>query len=182
MDLKDITEIRNEIKELREEWIIRHPGMRKGRAHSSGKLSSKWWLQLPQGMVSERCRDWIEHRMSRLAGKRTMAHLRRDIQRSVLEGRLNTLTPKEWAAILKGYDYRCAYCGKEFSKHNPLQVEHIVAVTNGGDNIKENVVPACQECNNEKYRNYDKYFCKEISYLLAVSLVANDRKRKEIKK
>jgi len=63
---------------------------------------------------------------------------------------INTLTAKEWIDILKQYKFRCAYCGKEFNLFDRPERDHIIPVSKGGNNIKENVVPACRRCNARK--------------------------------
>jgi 5-methylcytosine-specific restriction endonuclease McrA len=65
-------------------------------------------------------------------------------------GILNTLTVEEWIDILKQYKFRCAYCGKEFTLFNRETRDHIIPISKGGDNAKENVVPACKSCNSKK--------------------------------
>lgn len=74
------------------------------------------------------------------------------VRQSRIKNILNTLTAKEWLNILKQYDYRCAYCGKDLLNlfDRPTR-DHIMPVSKGGDNIKENIVPACQSCNSRKH-------------------------------
>jgi len=64
---------------------------------------------------------------------------------------INTLTSYEWIDILKQYKFRCAYCGKEFTLYDRPTRDHIIPISKGGDNIKENIVPACQSCNSKKH-------------------------------
>ena len=44
---------------------------------------------------------------------------------------------------------RCDYCGGLFSA-DELTMDHIVPVTRGGKASRNNVVPACKECNSRK--------------------------------
>ena len=44
---------------------------------------------------------------------------------------------------------RCHYCGRTF-KPAELTMDHLIPVVRGGRSVKENLVPACKECNNEK--------------------------------
>ncbi|MBI4848997.1 MAG: HNH endonuclease [Nitrospirae bacterium] len=44
---------------------------------------------------------------------------------------------------------RCYYCGREVPLHE-LTMDHIVPVIRGGKSEKNNIVPACKECNNKK--------------------------------
>jgi 5-methylcytosine-specific restriction endonuclease McrA len=43
----------------------------------------------------------------------------------------------------------CYYCGGKMS-HNELTMDHIVPIVRGGKSVKNNVVPACKDCNNKK--------------------------------
>lgn len=72
---------------------------------------------------------------------------------------INTLTAKEWNEILKQYNFRCVYCNKKFSSVNKPTRDHIIPISKGGDNTKENVVPACKSCNSKKGVNtfYKRY-------------------------
>jgi len=63
---------------------------------------------------------------------------------------INTLTTQEWIDILKKYKYRCAYCGCKFDLFNRPTKDHIVPISKGGDNVKENIAPACRSCNSRK--------------------------------
>lgn len=46
-------------------------------------------------------------------------------------------------------DHFCMYCGNQFSD-NELTRDHVVPVSQGGENHWRNVVAACQRCNNFK--------------------------------
>jgi len=63
---------------------------------------------------------------------------------------INTLTAQEWLDILEEYNYRCAYCDVEFEVENMPHKDHVIPITKGGHNVKENIVPACQSCNSKK--------------------------------
>lgn len=43
----------------------------------------------------------------------------------------------------------CHYCGKKFPR-DELTMDHIVPVARGGKSSKNNIVPACKQCNNDK--------------------------------
>ena len=64
---------------------------------------------------------------------------------------INTLTAEEWINILKKYEFMCAYCGKKFTLFDRETRDHVIPISKGGDNIKENVVPACKSCNSKKH-------------------------------
>jgi 5-methylcytosine-specific restriction endonuclease McrA len=44
---------------------------------------------------------------------------------------------------------KCYYCGTETAPED-LTMDHIVPVIRGGKSAKNNVVPACKECNSKK--------------------------------
>jgi len=80
-------------------------------------------------------------------------------RRTNLREILNTLTAKEWIDILKEYHFRCAYCGKEFDLFDRPTRDHIIPISKGGDNIKENIMPACRSCNSRKHNKIFKEVC-----------------------
>src|SRR4051812_11604534 len=61
--------------------------------------------------------------------------------------RRRALTPWQWKKCLKDWGGRCAYCGRG---DRVLHREHFVPVALGGTLKKDNIVPACQSCNNTK--------------------------------
>ena len=76
---------------------------------------------------------------------------RRKTKRRATERKMiNTLTAQEWADILEAYNYRCAYCDVEFNCELLPTKDHVIPISNGGNNTKENVVPACKSCNSKK--------------------------------
>ena len=65
---------------------------------------------------------------------------------------INTLTAEEWLNILKQHNFRCAYCGKNlFTLFTRPERDHIIPINKGGNNTKENIVPACRGCNAKKH-------------------------------
>lgn len=71
-------------------------------------------------------------------------------RRTNLKEVTNTLTVKEWLNILEEHNYVCAYCGVEFDCENLPTRDHVIPISRGGHNIKENIVPACKSCNSRK--------------------------------
>ena len=43
----------------------------------------------------------------------------------------------------------CYYCGRAFPPAD-LTMDHLIPIARGGKSIKENLVPCCKECNNQK--------------------------------
>jgi len=56
-------------------------------------------------------------------------------------------TTEEWKALVREYGSRCAYCGEDA----PLEPDHRVALSRGGSNRIENILPACRRCNARKH-------------------------------
>jgi len=47
--------------------------------------------------------------------------------------------------------FRCRYCGVQAGQEGvQLHVDHLVSVTEGGDNGRDNLITACQKCNGGK--------------------------------
>jgi 5-methylcytosine-specific restriction endonuclease McrA len=68
-------------------------------------------------------------------------------RRAALASVENTLTTEEWLEVLSEYNHKCVYCGRSDVK---LTMDHIIPISKGGPNIKNNVVPACRSCNSRK--------------------------------
>jgi len=69
-------------------------------------------------------------------------------RRGLLSKTENTLTARQWQEILEEYGRACVYCGATDVK---LTKDHVVPLSKGGKNVKENVVPACRSCNAKKH-------------------------------
>lgn len=68
----------------------------------------------------------------------------------------------ELAYEMKGRN-RCCYCGK-IIKEKQITIDHMYPQDFGGPTITNNLLPSCQECNNEKGNMTTKQYKK---YLLA---------------
>lgn len=74
-----------------------------------------------------------------------------------VEQRLEDRVPRghslsEWKFKQEYYGYRCAYCGihKRDTPEGYLTRDHIIPITEGGDDNIDNIVPACKSCNWKK--------------------------------
>jgi 5-methylcytosine-specific restriction endonuclease McrA len=63
-------------------------------------------------------------------------------------------TPEEWERLVVAYRGCCAYCGQS----KPLEPDHRVALSRGGSNRIENILPACRRCNARKHRTSEAEF------------------------
>ena len=70
--------------------------------------------------------------------------------------------------------FSCLYCGaSSITHHVKLTVDHIVPISNGGTDIAENLVTACNDCNIQKH---DKVMSKtNIDKLLEYTRNENKR-------
>lgn len=72
-----------------------------------------------------------------------------------------TLTAEQWGYIKKYFDNKCAYCGQEAD----LQQEHFVPLSKGGEYTKDNIIPACRNCNYSKYnKDFFEWYPKQKFY------------------
>lgn len=56
------------------------------------------------------------------------------------------VTARDWRRLCARYHNRCAYCGGS----GPLQRDHIVPISRGGQHSIGNLLPACKRCNLSK--------------------------------
>lgn len=62
-------------------------------------------------------------------------------------GAKGAFTLEEWQETLEDFNHRCAYCHKPSKR---LHQEHMKALSRGGDDSRDNIVPACASCNSRK--------------------------------
>ncbi|HEY8807120.1 MAG TPA: HNH endonuclease [Candidatus Limnocylindria bacterium] len=63
-------------------------------------------------------------------------------------------TAKEWSELVVAHDGRCAYCRRTAV----LEPDHRVALSRGGSNRIDNILPACHRCNARKHRMSEAEF------------------------
>lgn len=66
--------------------------------------------------------------------------------------------------LLERCGHKCAYCGK---KNIPLQIEHVIAIANGGTDRISNLTMACKPCNRRKGTRSIEVFLKDKPEVLA---------------
>jgi hypothetical protein len=74
--------------------------------------------------------------------------------RALRRGADGAFTPTEWKDLVRAYDGRCAYC-RELAR---LEPDHRIALSRGGSNHIENILPACHRCNARKHRMSEAEF------------------------
>ena len=135
---------KDEIKQRQEQYLPAH----KDEIRERGR---QWRLTHP-----EEVREHNQRYRQTLKGK-AKSQRKHTTHRTRLSKVINTLTANEWEAILAQHDFRCAYCGCSLlDLFNPPTRDHVMPISKGGDNTKENVVPACRSCNSRKYNHLIK--------------------------
>lgn len=135
----------------------------KERAKESNK---KWRLANPERFNTFR-KNWairnkeknaiIQRKyITSLEGK--MSKAQRAHKRRVLVADGATITTKELQEMRRSAK-SCHYCGSE---NNPLTVDHVVAIANGGKHQRENIVFACRSCNCKKSTKDANTFAMEV--------------------
>ena len=105
----------------------------------------KQYSQDNREILCKKVKEWVKTDKGRALQQRSN-YRRRMREKNII----NTLTSQEWLNILEHYNYRCAYCDVEFEVENMPHKDHVIPISKGGDNVKENVVPTCQSCNSKK--------------------------------
>ena len=67
-------------------------------------------------------------------------------------------------SVYEKYHGRCAYCGSPIT-YQEMQVDHIVALANGGTNDLSNLNPSCPLCNTFKGDSSIKSFRRRLKTL-----------------
>lgn len=62
---------------------------------------------------------------------------------------VNTLTSKQWLAMLNESDGKCHYCGEQVGV-DALVPDHVIPMVKGGANSIDNIVASCSFCNHSK--------------------------------
>lgn len=90
--------------------------------------------------------------------QRQWSNANRDIKNSLNQRRKArkrklpaTLTPEQWESTKQHFGNKCAYCGKEL----PLEQDHFMPLSKGGEYALSNIIPSCKSCNCSKQ---DKVF------------------------
>lgn len=79
--------------------------------------------------------------------------------------------------------FRCCYCTAILNEENKLTCEHLVPQAQGGNNSKENVVPCCRNCNNERGgMSHAKWIGILKRQLKNKSLPTEEREKKRIQR
>lgn len=75
------------------------------------------------------------------------------------KGRLTDFKLADWRLLMARFGAKCAYCG---AAAKVLDLDHIVPLALGGNNVVGNVVLACRPCNSHKSNRHPDEFCKDM--------------------
>ncbi len=98
------------------------------------------WRQKNPEKIRANTKQWRQ--------KNTDRHVAHNHKRRALKANSSgQYTRQEWEALCERHHYRCLACGRQGVA---LTVDHVVALTRGGDNTIDNIQPLCGPCNSRK--------------------------------
>jgi len=122
------------IKEYLRQWHKSNIEVRH-KKHKQNRINGK-----------ERIRDYQRNYCQTHKECYRKANQKRRSLKSQLE---SSYTVKQWHDALKYFQNRCAYCGKML----PLEQDHFIPLSKGGEYTVNNIVPSCKSCNSNKNDN-----------------------------
>jgi hypothetical protein len=69
-------------------------------------------------------------------------------------------------SIYEAWDYKCGYCGEKATS-----LDHIIPRFRSGSNNRNNLLPACQRCNNHKGSDKMEEWYQKQNYFCDVKLI-----------
>ena len=75
------------------------------------------------------------------------------------------LTKEQWVEMMTFFDWKCAYSGIDLTESN-RSVDHILALSNGGENEIWNLVPMIKNYNSSKHTHDMETWYKQQDYYL----------------
>lgn len=129
-------------KQNNKEFFVNNPSYRDEHKESIN-ASSRRYKKTGKGKVALQ-------RYNKTENGRAGIQRVRSKRRANEENMINTLTAQEWLDILRQYNFKCTYCGREFNIFNKPERDHVIPISRSGNNIKDNIVPACRSCNAKK--------------------------------
>lgn len=88
----------------------------------------------------------------------------KEYQKRRSQHKKHNIKKKEWTSCKKYFNYECAYCGineeeAKIKTNNALHKEHF---DHNGSNGLDNCVPACKNCNSQKYTfKFEEWYNKD---------------------
>lgn len=94
--------------------------------------------------INARVREW-----GVLNIERKLAHNQARRARKIGNGSF-LVTSKDLARMKNRFSNVCGYCSGNFTKSNPMHIEHVLPIVRGGSHSVGNIIPACAACNLSK--------------------------------
>ena len=134
--------------EYQREWKEKNPEYQKEYDKKYRQEHKEYFIEYLKKWRKENnyCSQWKKTEKGKANNQRSNSK-----RRSRLRGIINTLTAEEWQGILKQHNFKCVYCGKNLLDLFDTTRDHIIPISKGGNNTKENIAPACRSCNAKKY-------------------------------
>lgn len=126
----------------------------------ANEYSSKYY-STPEGKQQNReaSQRWYSKPEGRLYAKNKSHNRRLTIE-------AGELTLEQWEQALEFFGYVCAYCSTEAE----LTLDHVVALSKGGQHTVSNIIPACKCCNSSKSANDLEDWYKSKPYFNSANL------------
>lgn len=134
-------EHREEVKTYTRKYYQEH--------HEQSIAATRNWQKRHLGQYQDYKRGYFRSKSGKASRARTEA------KRRAANTIAATLTAEEWGAIIRASKGYCYWCHEKFKRSGPKKMtrDHVIPLSKGGHHTKENVVAACQECNNHKYNH-----------------------------
>lgn len=92
------------------------------------------------------CKAEAQRIFQTVAAMRRAMRRRQDCRLRAGGRELNHHTDREWFSLLDQHGGKCAKCGSD----GPIDRDHIIPLTRGGDDDIGNIQPLCRSCNRRK--------------------------------
>ena len=120
------------------------------RVRNRDRLTSEYaiYREANKDEINKRSREYYSQWSKTTSGKASIT-TRRQKRRAIKNETPvhNSVTPSEWAAILKSSSGECSYC---CATEVPMELEHVIPLSKGGLNSVCNITVACKSCNCSK--------------------------------
>jgi len=94
------------------------------------------------------------------------------IRRMKLRNIEGSFTREQWEDLKEKYNYTCLKCGEKEPKIT-LSIDHVIPISQGGDNYITNIQPLCRSCNSSKG--------KKVGYNFIIPEGVRELKSKKLK-
>lgn len=132
------------------EWMKRNPekareAMRRWRARNP-QLRRERDRQYRQAAYLRRGGEINALKAAWLAAHPEVRRAKEQAYRARRRAALGSFTGAQWLALVRVYEGRCGYC----NACAPLQADHRIPLSRGGDNTISNIIPAARRATGEK--------------------------------